>query len=1601
MKRKIIKIVTVMLLLVSLTMINFIYVGASFVSLAVENISTNHKNIDYTVELKNDNLLTINVTVKNEGYFNGKITLEDSNFKLKNSISEYVNKIEENVITLNQINAGSTASIEVEIEPVKDDDFDTGLLEAVSKLELEGIYKDSTQKDIEISATREIKLEYKEDYNENNIENTIEVVTNKVVKVKGEDKRVLQLSVNMGLKENDYPIKDIFTKVNLPEELGEPEVITKANFNTMTNFEYEIKDNEVSLQFTNELNEENKILWKKSGCENVILTLIYDKEVNLNEERFVTEQTVKLYNDKEISATNTIEIGLEEKDSLIQISNKTLEETIYKGKINASIDRTFETKTELIVNLANSESNVSVDEEESYYNLSDGQKVLANVVYNKTSISKESFDEILGENGSITISDKDGKVLAILNSNSNVDENGNIVIDYTGKEPSKIKILTTTPISEGNLEFIHTKTIKSENIKNVENAVELVSNAVIDYSTGVTSNSEAKIKLEDAKTEISLNVDKDTLSTVIANDVEIRAILKSNNEKYNLYENPKITFELPEAVENIEINSIDLLYETEMSILNCTTNGRTITVELSGKQTNYKEAGIEGAMLVINTSVQVNRKSATQDGKVLMTVMNKEETITAEDSIKVVAPTDMTVIHSISDLGVETIGQETNAKVSLDRGAESKDLQTQIELINNNENSMENVKILGTFPTKNSKNNIDTTIVKGLEVQGIENVKVYYTENENATDDLQNGENAWQENISDGTKVKKYLIEVPLMDTGASVLATYTTNIPASLEYNQEASQDYKVNYQNTLTKTTNELKATEINMETGIGPVLETKLTASISGKEQNNGTVKNGEVIKYKIEISNVGSENISNVKVNGIVPEGTTLVEPEKNFEYTGASYYKELDNKVYENVIENLPVGEVITREYEVRVNNDTAEGTELVNKSSITYGDVTKESEEISFITESGNIRVTVKRVTDMSIDLYETGNVQYFAIIENISNETQENIKVKTNLQQGLEVTRLNLITNMSSQEITDEEIQGVDEVDSTVGEPVEITEDDILANGNSESNTELIEYKDEINIGSIEPGKNKVLSYDLKINSLQEINFSVEATVGKDNYNSNLANDEIRKVDVSLSMTSEPTDNYVKAGDIIKYKINIKNNGTQDINDLIIKDEIPSSLDVTKITFDGEEVTELKGENNIEIICNLASQSNSIIEIETVVNYSEGRTEAEAVTNTAYAEMLAEKIATTPEITYIIEANENQEGNTEEPGNNTESDDIANGERIISGLAWFDENSNGQKDNGEKLLSGVKVRLFNTETNNLVKKEDGNILETVTNENGVYVLNHITDGKYIVIFDYDNSAYGLTKYKAEGVSETNNSDAIVKNLTIDGQEKEYASTDILDVDKNNISDINVGYVKLQTFDLKLEKFVTKIVIQDSSGSTVKEYNDETLARAELDAKRINGATVVIEYKIRISNVGEASGYVRSIVDYKANDLNFSSELNKDWYQKADGLYNESLANKEIKAGESKELKLTLTKDMTENNVGLINNTAEIEESYNELGLSDINSTPGNRVNGENDMGSADVLLGIRTGGIVYIGMAIIGITALGIVAFIIIRKRKNVKEKI
>ena len=86
---------------------------------------------------------------------------------------------------------------------------------------------------------------------------------------------------------------------------------------------------------------------------------------------------------------------------------------------------------------------------------------------------------------------------------------------------------------------------------------------------------------------------------------------------------------------------------------------------------------------------------------------------------------------------------------------------------------------------------------------------------------------------------------------------------------------------------------------------------------------------------------------------------------------------------------------------------------------------------------------------------------------------------------------------------------------------------------------------------------------------------------------------------------------------------------------------------------------------------------------------------------------------------------------------------------------------------------------------------------------------------------------------------------------------------------------------------------------------------------------------------------------------------------------------------------------------MTEENTGLVNNIAEIYEDYNTYGVPDINSTPANKAQGENDMGTADTIIAVKTGeALVYTSIIIITILLGSIAVFVTHNKIVAAKRK-
>ena len=152
---------------------------------------------------------------------------------------------------------------------------------------------------------------------------------------------------------------------------------------------------------------------------------------------------------------------------------------------------------------------------------------------------------------------------------------------------------------------------------------------------------------------------------------------------------------------------------------------------------------------------------------------------------------------------------------------------------------------------------------------------------------------------------------------------------------------------------------------------------------------------------------------------------------------------------------------------------------------------------------------------------------------------------------------------------------------------------------------------------------------------------------------------------------------------------------------------------------------------------------------------------------------------------------------------------------------------------------------------------------------------------------------------------------------------------------------------------------------------------------------------------IFISHQKRDADTAKKIADYIPTEMKFNSEINQDWYFAADGktIFTNSLENEIINPGESKEVNLILSMQISDKTIGkIINNTAEIYESYNKLGLKDTDSKEANRLESEDDFSKTEIVLTVVTGNIT-LYLTVIGTILTLVVVSIVVIKNKILKK--
>lgn len=1580
-----------------MTMADLCFIGANLVSYAIDVAKVSNENIEFKAYFPNENgalettaatnksdlKIAIELGIKKDGYLsNAKIELEkNSNFKFKTDLkNDYIKSIDEESIIFKQINEGDSIKVEVGIEFAYLRESDLDYLSKVSKINLSGTYVNSKNSNTDVKGEAQLKVNWVSPEDIKSVLST-DLLTNSIYNENGINKRIVQTLVSSKVENNSYPVKETNIELNIP---GDPETVTVNKRTTAgTNGDNEFTTSEFSEGKTtiNVKNGQNdKIQWVKDAKDEFVVTAKYPETVELANSKITTNLTHVIYDNKELKQSAELVIA-ENKEQLASTSQIELQKEIAKGKIYAGEDKDYVTNSIVYIDYAEALQKIDITENEVKAMKVEEEKELA-VDYKNIKFNKSNITNIFGDVWNIKITDQANNIKTITNQ-TETDENGNILIEFE-KGTRVVNIETLKPENNGVLSYEITKTIvktslsreKIKELTKIKDSSELVYTKNDNTTNTIKTNS--TIDLKETQSKASLKVEPVTLTTSSAQKLNITAVLETNNEYRDLYKNPVIKIKLPKQINKISAEC-SLMYGNGLELkkgnfkINEENGQEVITINLIGEQKSYEG---NGATINILANVELDKLSTNSIEEIIMNYTN-ENAVSYEDNgeeklqINIASENSMILTNNVEEYNVTSLGKENDKEIELQSNTNAKNATIKMQVVNNEESAISNVAIIGKIA------NIDGQIERTSKIRtNIESVKVYYTTAENPTTSINKAENGWTE--TESKSAKYFLILISSLENGKKVNMSYDIKVGENLQHNLTTEAFYKVSYTNNLTNTKKEVESTKLIFITGKSAELKTDLTAKIQGAEIKSGDKVNaGEIIEYTAMITNTGTEKANNVSITATIPDDTTMIEINPKYpdydpvmdEYTSKEKYliEKSDKQITRNNIE-IEEGKTYSLTYMVKVNNITESKT---IKSTIVskIGENSTEG-SISNIIEPSNIEVEIAPIFREPNTVLDAGyNYIYEIYVKNLTDKEQKNIQVDLNKNSGLGI-------NTIYWNINQDNFGEIDKNSKT------FTLNEIPANG----------------------------MVTIIINATAETNdfniAEISATIAN-KYRSNKIVEKIQGVDLEVTSTTTIEKNnqstkYVEDGDRINYNIKIKNIGKYDATELEIKDEFSGYLKLAKITLDGKECeyeteTVYEDDSSYDIITiksNLPVGKETVLKIEGIVDESTVGAKNVDITNTAVIYDKTLRIAEVEQTKYTIKGQGgSQEDDIDDPNNPNNSDSTG---YSISGTVWKDDDNSGERDTEEPLMSGIKVYAIDVETNE-VAKNNNNEIEAITNSDGTYRLSGLSEGKYIVAFEYDTEKYMVTTYQVEDGDNTKNSDAVKASRTVNGEERTAAYTDIINITEN-VSDIDLGLVEAKLFSLKLDKVISKMIVTNKNGSKTYNFEDTGIAKVEIASKELSGSNVVIEYKLKVTNVGEVAGYAKTIVDYLPSSLSFNSGLNNDWYKKGNNLYTTSLADTLIEPGETKEIKLTLTKKMTESNTGLTNNKAEIESAYNSLGIPNTVTT---EKNGKTqNTGSADTIIGVKTGAAVsYVALTLTIIIVICGLAYLV--NKKLLLEKI
>ena len=778
----------------------------------------------------------------------------------------------------------------------------------------------------------------------------------------------------------------------------------------------------------------------------------------------------------------------------------------------------------------------------------------------------------------------------------------------------------------------------------------------------------------------------------------------------------------------------------------------------------------------------------------------------------------------------------------------------------------------------------------------------------------------------------------------------------------------------------------------------------AFLGDKELADGdSVHENEYIKYVAKVRNNTGEDVNGLNVVASVPEGTT---------------YVTIENR-------ELTEDEKQTEKYDECTITKFPEQKEFLTGISLKKD----EEKEIYFYVKANELTNNINTLDITSTIKMRSGDIEKIcATVENVVNNALLTVSLRGwETLRGLNIWRFVInVKNNTDKTLNNINIDVLKDDKFTFSE--ENTEDKFTENDSSwRTNVENLPAG-----GSTE----KVIYLKARTADVEndEIDMLATASVNENKYYSNPNIQFINNPNFTITQYSDREGEKIKYGETVEYVYTIQNNAWlaylcpvvfrdfmddnmrpilaeyenyKDNNGEYEKEDL--QMDLSNSPADGSELADAK----IDIYVPAGKSVKIKIKATPAIITKEEETSSYGVLKYQYNDVDFSRTSNVIKnivLPFDYEEPDPDNPNPDKPDPDNPDPDNPNPDKPdpdkpnpdnpsenkykISGLVWKDENKNGIRESSEMLLSGITVKLFNIDTNEIVVV-DNNKQITTTNQSGEYIFSGVGKGNYIVLFEYDTSKYKLTTYKSNTASDDTNSDVINKSVSIDGNEKEVGVTDTINISNQNKTNIDMGLIENGTYDLSLNKYITNVELTYGSQKQTYSYDNSKLAKVEIPAKKINNAKVTIEYKIEVKNEGNVDAIIESIADYKPDGLDFDKSLNSGWnIDNQNKLTNVSMLGSKLEPGKTRGVTLYLTKTLSKDSMGTFTNSAEILKSTNLLNLKDVDSTEGNKDKTEDDYSEAQIVISVKTGAVLYVSI-ILGIILLLIGMIVLIKTNK------